>query len=56
MHYMRTIALDSLSVCQSVTRLRCAKTAERIEVSFGAETLQGPGHSVLDGGSDPQWQ
>jgi len=36
---MRTIAIDVSAVCLSVTRLRCANTAERIEVLFGVETL-----------------
>jgi len=43
----------SMSVCLSVTRLHCAKTAERIEVLFGIETYGDPGHIVLDGGADP---
>jgi len=33
----------------SVTRLRPAKTAKRIEVLFGAKTLDGPRNIVLDG-------
>jgi len=40
-------------VCQSpslsVTRLRCAKTAERIDVLFGTDTPGDPRHTVLDG-------
>jgi len=31
-----------VSVCLSVTRLSCAKVAERIEVLFGVETLGDP--------------
>jgi len=42
----------NLSVSQSVTRLHPAKTAERIEVSFGVETLGGPRNIVLDRGHD----
>jgi len=37
-------------VCRYVSRLRCAKTAKRIEVSFGIETLGDPRQIVLDGG------
>jgi len=40
-------------VCQSVMWLCCAKTAERIGVLFGVETLGGPMHFILDGGLDP---
>jgi len=40
-------------VTLSVTRLRCAKTAERIEVRFGVETFRGPRNILLDGGPDP---
>jgi len=40
---------QSISVV-SVTQPRCAKTAERIEVLFGLETLEDPRHIVLDGG------
>jgi len=36
------------SVCLSVTRLRCAKTAKKMEVLFGVETLGDPRHIVLD--------
>jgi len=37
-----------MSVSLSVTRLRHAKTAERIEVVFGVETLVGQWHIILD--------
>jgi len=35
---MRSIAIDDSGVCQSVTRLRCANTAERIEVLLEIDT------------------
>jgi len=39
----------SLSVCVSVSRLRCAKTAEQIEVVvFGVETLENLNRVALD--------
>jgi len=41
-----------LLVCQSVTILSPAKTAELIEIPFGLWTLVGPGNHVLDGGPD----
>jgi len=47
--------MQGLVMCQSlsVTRLYCAKTAERTEVPFGLETCSwGPIHIVLDGGSN----
>jgi len=37
---------SSQSVCLSVTRLRCAKTAERIKVLFGMDILADPRHTV----------
>jgi len=40
-------------VCMSVMRLRCAKTAEQIDVVFTMENRGGPRHIVLDGGADP---
>jgi len=44
----------SLSLCWSVTlfvtRLNCAKTAERIDVLFGVDTLKDTRRIVLDGG------
>jgi len=43
----------SLSVHLSVTRLRCAKTSERIEVLSGVETLVDLKHTVLDGVPTP---
>jgi len=43
-------------VCQSVSLpvacLRCAKTADRIEVLFGVQARLGPRNIVLEGGSD----
>jgi len=51
---MRPVAADdpvALCVCQSVTRLRFAKAAERIEVLFVVETLENPRHIVLNGSS-----
>jgi len=45
MHKIWTIATDdpvAWYVCQSVTRLRPAKTAKRIEVMIGVETPKGP--------------
>jgi len=36
---MQTIAIDDPSVCQSVTRAGCVKTAERIAVLFEVQTL-----------------
>jgi len=35
----QTIAMDDLTVCQSVTRVGCAKTAERIDVLLVVENL-----------------
>jgi len=44
---------DPADWCLSVTRMRCAKTAELMEVQvlFGVETLSDPRHIALDGGS-----
>jgi len=44
--------IPAYSVCQSVTQLHCANTAERIEVLLGVETLAETGNPVLDGSSD----
>jgi len=44
----------SLSVSLFVTRLCTAKTAKRIEVLFGVETLWAPKNIVLDVGFDPR--
>jgi len=47
------------SVCQSVcllrglTQLYCAKTAKRIKILFGVNSLGGPENILLDGSSDP---
>jgi len=52
---MRPITTDDpvmLYVYQSVTWLRCAKTAKRTKVRFGMETLRDAMHIVVDGGSD----
>jgi len=56
----RLLLLMFLSVSLSVyhaalfgfIRVRCTKTAERIEVLFGLKTLRGPRNIVLDGGPD----
>jgi len=60
MHEMQTIVTyDRMSVRQSVclsrgsTRLYCAKTAQRIKILFGVNTLGGPRNIMLDGGPDP---
>jgi len=56
-HQMCTIAINDtgvcLSVCQSVTRAGCVKTAERIDVLFGVETPGDRRNIVLDGVSIP---
>ena len=39
-------------VCQSVSLVSRAKTAEPIEMPFGLRTRVGPGNHVLDGGPD----
>jgi len=39
---MRTIVIDDLGVCQSVTRAGCAKTAEPIDFMFAEETSGDP--------------
>jgi len=60
MHEVRTIATDFPGVCKSVnmsgslyvTRLLCAKTAERIKILFGVKTLGVLRNIVLDGGLD----
>jgi len=53
---MRPCATDDpvacVSVCLSVTRMRCAKTAERIDMLLGVETSGDPNRSVLDGCAD----
>jgi len=40
-----------VSVCLS--RLRCAKTVERVEVLFKVQTVGYPRHIVIDKGPDP---
>jgi len=58
MHELRTVAFNDpwrLSVCTCVclscgfTRLRCAKTVERIKVLLGLETYTDSRSIVLDG-------
>jgi len=53
MYLMQTIAADSPVCLRSFTRLRRAKTAERIEVRSGARTLGGPENVVLDSSHNP---
>jgi len=56
MYEMWTIATgDPVAWCVSLTatRVRCAKTAERIEVLFVAATLEYQRHILFDGGLDP---
>jgi len=53
MHEMRTIAIDdpgrlSVSLPRGFIQLRCANTAERIEVLLRVETLGDPRNIVLD--------
>jgi len=43
----------SQSVCLSVSHLRCAKTAKRIQVLSELETLEDRRNFVLNGGPDP---
>ena len=49
-----------LSVCPCVyvlgRRVSCAKTAELIEMPFGALTHEGPRNHVLNGSPDPLWE
>jgi len=40
----------------SVTRLRCAKAAERLEVLSGVNNLAGTRHIVADGAPDHPWR
>jgi len=55
MHEMKTIAIDDLGVCQSVTRTECVKTAERIDVRFRVEAWN-PRNSALDGDPHSPWR
>jgi len=48
MHEIPAIAIDLLVRQSCVTRLRCANTAEWLEVLLGAETLRDPRNTVLD--------
>jgi len=51
MHHIDNAAsVVARSISQSDTRLRCAKTAKRIEVMFGIETLGDQRRIMLDGG------
>jgi len=43
-------------VCQSLTLVSPAKTAEQIETLFGLRTRVGPRNNVLDWGPDPPWE
>jgi len=55
---MRTVATEvSVACCVSLseTRLRRAKTAERIEVLFALKTLGAEGTFYWTGGPNPQW-
>jgi len=62
MHEMQTIVADDRDVCQSVclsvTRLNSAslskRTAERINVPFGVNTLGSTRNTVLGGDPDRQ--
>ena len=45
-----------MSVGQSVTLVRPAKTAEPIEMPFGLRTWVGPRNHVLDGVQIPSWE
>jgi len=59
MHEMQPIVADVSGVCPSVslsggsTRLHCAKTAERIKLLFGVNTLWRPRDIVLHVDPDP---
>jgi len=48
------IPLGGVFVILSIVCLRCAKTADRIEVLFGVETHGDPRHIILDGSLDAQ--
>jgi len=54
MYEMRPIVIDDpgVSIRESVT-LRLAKTAKRIDLLFGAETLGDPNHTAADCGPVP---
>ena len=43
-------------VCQSLTLVSPAETAEPIEMAFGLRTEVVPGNHVLDGGPNPPWE
>jgi len=59
MHKMQTTVTDVPGACPSIclsrssTRLHCVKTAERINILFGVNTLGGLRNIVLDRGTDP---
>jgi len=46
----------SSMVCQSLTLVSPAETAEPIEMAFGLRTEVVPGNHVLDGGPNPPWE
>jgi len=50
---VHTSVCSSISLSRGSTRLYCAKTAERIKIPFGLNTLRGLRNIVLDGGPDP---
>jgi len=53
MREMRPIAIDDPVACQSVIFLRLAKTAKRIEVQFGMETIESPRNTAFGEGCYP---
>jgi len=53
MHSMQPIAVHDPDICQTVTWVGCANTAERINVLFSVETPRDPRNIVLDRGPCP---
>jgi len=55
---VRNIRLDHLSVClsvcRSVSKVYCGKTAERIQMQFGEVSGVGRGMGILDGSGHRQ--
>ena len=49
---LRTFRIARLSVCMSVRKVYCVKTAERIQMPFGVVSGVGRAMGVLDGGGD----
>jgi len=49
---LRTCRLAHLSVCRSVQKVYCGKTADWIRLPFGMVSGVGQGMGVLDGGGD----